>query len=126
MIADLKLTYPSGLATAVIINGFHSQVDKMAKYTSFSASLYFFFLKKIKSYKESNLKKKTKTLCRKQFQGFMKYFSVSFLWGLFQWFFSGKERCGGGFKQFPTFGLKAWKQTYVLICSLLCFFKESF
>jgi hypothetical protein len=45
----------------------------------------------------------------------MKYFSVSFLWGLFKWFFSGKEQCGGGFEQFPTFGLKALKQTYVFV-----------
>ncbi|KAE8055063.1 hypothetical protein FH972_011930 [Carpinus fangiana] len=78
MIVDLQLTYPSGLATAVLINGFHTQGDKMAK---------------------------------KQVRGFMKYFSVSFLWGFFKWFFSGKEECGG-FAQFPTFGLKAWKQTF--------------
>lgn len=31
MIVDLKLTYPSGLATAVLINGFHTRGDKMAK-----------------------------------------------------------------------------------------------
>lgn len=31
LIVDLKLTYPSGMATAVLINGFHSQGDKMAK-----------------------------------------------------------------------------------------------
>ncbi|KAH9718956.1 metal-nicotianamine transporter YSL1 [Citrus sinensis] len=89
VIVDLKLTYPSGLATAVLINGFHSQGDQMAK---------------------------------KQVGGFMKYFSISFLWGFFQWFYSGKESCG--FKQFPTFGLQAWKQTmtYVgagMICSHL-------
>ncbi|GAY64790.1 hypothetical protein CUMW_236200 [Citrus unshiu] len=77
VIVDLKLTYPSGLATAVLINGFHSQGDQMAK---------------------------------KQVRGFMKYFSISFLWGFFQWFYSGKESCG--FKQFPTFGLQAWKQTF--------------
>ncbi|XP_027363902.1 metal-nicotianamine transporter YSL1-like [Abrus precatorius] len=77
MIVDLKLTYPSGLATAVLINGFHTQGDKMAK---------------------------------KQVHGFMKYFSISFLWGLFKWFFSGIEDCG--FEQFPTFGLQAWKQTF--------------
>lgn len=77
MIVDLQLTYPSGLATAVLINGFHSQGDKMAK---------------------------------KQVKGFMKYFSISFLWGFFKWFFSGKEECG--FAEFPTFGLKAWKQTF--------------
>ncbi|KAH9774925.1 metal-nicotianamine transporter YSL1 [Citrus sinensis] len=77
VIVDLKLTYPSGLATAVLINGFHSQGDQMAK---------------------------------KQVRGFMKYFSISFLWGFFQWFYSGKQSCG--FKQFPTFGLQAWKQTF--------------
>ncbi|KAH9774927.1 metal-nicotianamine transporter YSL1 [Citrus sinensis] len=32
VIVDLKLTYPSGLATAVLINGFHSQGDQMAKF----------------------------------------------------------------------------------------------
>ncbi|KDP25199.1 hypothetical protein JCGZ_20355 [Jatropha curcas] len=31
MIVDLNLTYPSGLATAVLINGFHTRGDKMAK-----------------------------------------------------------------------------------------------
>lgn len=32
MIIDYKLTYPSGTATAVLINGFHtSRGDKMAK-----------------------------------------------------------------------------------------------
>ncbi|KAL1294458.1 hypothetical protein HN51_055238 [Arachis hypogaea] len=77
MIVDLQLTYPSGLATAVLINGFHTQGDKMAK---------------------------------KQVRGFMKYFSISFLWGLFKWFFSGIKDCG--FEQFPTFGLQAWKQTF--------------
>lgn len=54
---------------------------------------------------------------RKQVHGFMKYFSVSFLWGLFKWFFSGIEDCG--FEQFPTFGLQAWKQTYDLISRIL-------
>ncbi|XP_010252366.1 PREDICTED: metal-nicotianamine transporter YSL2 isoform X1 [Nelumbo nucifera] len=78
MIIDYKLTYPSGTATAVLINGFHtSRGDKMAK---------------------------------KQVRGFLKFFSMSFLWGFFQWFYSGGEQCG--FSQFPTFGLKAWKQTF--------------
>lgn len=32
MIIDYKLTYPSGTATAVLINGFHTKKgDKMAK-----------------------------------------------------------------------------------------------
>ncbi|KGN57676.2 metal-nicotianamine transporter YSL3 isoform X1 [Cucumis sativus] len=78
MILDYKLTYPSGTATAVLINGFHTpKGDKMAK---------------------------------KQVRGFAKYFSFSFLWALFQWFYSGGEKCG--FSQFPTFGLKAWKNSF--------------
>ncbi|KAK9665184.1 hypothetical protein RND81_14G096000 [Saponaria officinalis] len=78
MIIDYKLSYPSGTATAVLINGFHTpKGDKMAK---------------------------------KQVQGFMKYFSVSFLWGFFQWFYTGGSTCG--FIQFPTFGLKAWKNSF--------------
>ncbi|GKV04012.1 hypothetical protein SLEP1_g16230 [Rubroshorea leprosula] len=77
LIVDLKLTYPTGMATAVLIKGFHNQGDNMAK---------------------------------KQVRAFTKYFSISFLWGFFQWFFSGKEGCG--FSQFPTFGLQAWKQTF--------------
>ncbi|XP_043717193.1 metal-nicotianamine transporter YSL3-like isoform X2 [Telopea speciosissima] len=78
MIIDYKLTYPSGTATAVLINGFHTpQGDDMAK---------------------------------KQVRGFAKFFSISFLWSFFQWFYSAGELCG--FSQFPTFGLKAWKQTF--------------
>ncbi|XP_065847094.1 metal-nicotianamine transporter YSL3-like isoform X4 [Euphorbia lathyris] len=79
MVMDYKLSYPSGTATAVLINGFHTpKGDKMA---------------------------------RKQVQGFMKFFSVSFIWAFFQWFYSGGDSVCG-FAQFPTFGLKAWKNTF--------------
>ncbi|KAF5183065.1 Metal-nicotianamine transporter ysl3 [Thalictrum thalictroides] len=78
LIIDYRLTYPSGTASGILINGFHtSRTDKNAK---------------------------------KQVRGFTKFFSISFLWGFFEWFFSGGEECG--FVQFPTFGLKAWKQTF--------------
>ncbi|OAY59527.1 metal-nicotianamine transporter YSL3 [Manihot esculenta] len=78
MILDYKLTYPSGTATAVLINGFHtSKGDKIA---------------------------------RKQVHGFIKFFSISFLWAFFQWFYTGGGNCG--FAQFPTFGLKAWKNSF--------------
>ncbi|XP_027332732.1 metal-nicotianamine transporter YSL3-like isoform X2 [Abrus precatorius] len=78
MIIDYKLTYPSGTATAVLINGFHTHKgDDMAK---------------------------------KQVNGFMKLFSFSFLWSFFQWFYAGGDQCG--FVQFPTFGLKAWKNSF--------------
>lgn len=37
MVIDYKLPYPSGTATAVLINGFHTtKGDKMAKYEVFS------------------------------------------------------------------------------------------
>ncbi|XP_043726156.1 metal-nicotianamine transporter YSL2-like [Telopea speciosissima] len=80
MIIDYKLTYPSGTATAVLINGFHTPTgDKIAK---------------------------------EQVRGFLKYFSISLMWGFFQWFYSGggDQKCG--FSQFPIFGLQAWKQTF--------------
>uniref|UniRef100_A0A0E0H3R5 Uncharacterized protein n=1 Tax=Oryza nivara TaxID=4536 RepID=A0A0E0H3R5_ORYNI len=78
MIIDYKLTYPSGTATAVLINGFHTpHGDAMAK---------------------------------QQVNGFTKYFAMSFFWSFFQWFYSGGDNCG--FSQFPTFGLKAWQQTF--------------
>lgn len=46
---------------------------------------------------------------------------MSFLWGLFKWFYSGKgcaicKRPGavcGGFSAFPTFGLQALKWKWV-------------
>ncbi|XP_028790728.1 metal-nicotianamine transporter YSL3 isoform X2 [Neltuma alba] len=78
LIIDYKLMYPSGTATAVLINGFHTT--------------------------------KRDELAKKQVHGFMKYFSLSFFWALFQWFYSGGDQCG--FVQFPTFGLKAWRNSF--------------
>ncbi|XP_061358195.1 metal-nicotianamine transporter YSL3 isoform X3 [Gastrolobium bilobum] len=78
MIIDYKLTYPSGTATAVLINGFHTA--------------------------------KGDVMARKQVHGFMKFFSLSFLWAFFQWFYTAGDNCG--FVQFPTFGLKAWKNSF--------------
>ena len=61
---------------------------------------------------------------RKQVSGFLRCFGISLLWSFFQWFYSGGEGCG--FLQFPTFGLKAWKQTYIngysnFYCLQCCF-----
>ncbi|KAF9671030.1 hypothetical protein SADUNF_Sadunf12G0004400 [Salix dunnii] len=49
-------------------------------------------------------------MARKQVHGFMKFFSLSFLWAFFQWFYSGGEKCE--FSQFPTLGLKAWRNSF--------------
>ncbi|KAA8531244.1 hypothetical protein F0562_005953 [Nyssa sinensis] len=79
MIIDFKLTYPSGTATAHLINSFHTpQGAKLAK---------------------------------KQVRTLGKFFSFSFLWAFFQWFFTAvDEECG--FKNFPTFGLKAYDNRF--------------
>ncbi|VAI47567.1 unnamed protein product [Triticum turgidum subsp. durum] len=84
LVIDYKLTYPSGTATAVLINGFHTpQGEKNAKM---------------------------------QVRGFVRSFEISLLWSFFQWFYTGGQSCG--FLQFPTFGLKAWKQTFFFDFSL--------
>ncbi|KAF7090236.1 hypothetical protein CFC21_093018 [Triticum aestivum] len=84
LVIDYKLTYPSGTATAVLINGFHTpQGEKNAKM---------------------------------QVRGFVRSFVISLLWSFFQWFYTGGQSCG--FLQFPTFGLKAWKQTFFFDFSL--------
>ncbi|KAJ4841243.1 Metal-nicotianamine transporter ysl3 [Turnera subulata] len=108
MIIDYKLSYPSGTATAVLINGFHTpKGDKMARYGPAISALAVF---------DTNQNSITEQLtcqypsCRKQVHGFIKFFSLSFLWSFFQWFYSGGERCGFG--QFPTFGLAAWRNSF--------------
>ncbi|KAM0034042.1 putative oligopeptide transporter, OPT superfamily [Helianthus debilis subsp. tardiflorus] len=78
MIIDFKLIYPSGTATAHLINSFHTpQGAKLAK-------------------------KQVRTLGR--------FFSFSFVWGFFQWFFTGGDDCG--FSNFPTLGLEAYKNKF--------------
>lgn len=78
MIIDFKLIYPSGTATAHLINSFHTpQGAKLAK---------------------------------KQVKALGKFFTFSFLWGFFQWFFTGGDGCGFG--SFPTFGLKAFENRF--------------
>ncbi|KAL5724129.1 putative metal-nicotianamine transporter ysl7 [Ranunculus cassubicifolius] len=78
MVIDYKLIYPSGTATAHLINSFHTpQGARLAK---------------------------------KQVKALGKFFSFSFLWGFFQWFFTGGDDCG--FSQFPTFGLKAYRNKF--------------
>ncbi|KAJ4828755.1 hypothetical protein Tsubulata_035410 [Turnera subulata] len=78
MIIDFKLTYPSGTATAHLINSFHTPAG--AK------------------------------LAKKQVRTLGKFFSFSFLWGFFQWFYTGGDDCG--FASFPTLGLKAYQNKF--------------
>ena len=49
---------------------------------------------------------------RKQVKELGKFLSFSFLWGFFQWFFTAGDDCG--FISFPSFGLKAYKNKYLL------------
>ncbi|XP_071733843.1 probable metal-nicotianamine transporter YSL7 [Rutidosis leptorrhynchoides] len=78
MVIDFKLIYPSGTATAHLINSFHT--PRGAK------------------------------LAKKQVKTLGKFFSFSFLWGFFQWFFTGGDNCG--FASFPTLGLKAFENRF--------------
>lgn len=74
MIIDYKLTYPSGTATAVLINGFHTpKGDKMARYHS---ELRI----QNNELKEFNIIFICTILYRKQVVGFTKFFGGSFLW----------------------------------------------
>ncbi|PWA83494.1 YELLOW STRIPE like 8 [Artemisia annua] len=78
MIIDFKLIYPSGTATAHLINSFHTpQGAKLAK---------------------------------RQVRTLGKFFTFSFLWGLFQWFFTAGDGCG--FSSFPSLGLKAYEHKF--------------
>ncbi|XP_042491033.1 probable metal-nicotianamine transporter YSL7 [Macadamia integrifolia] len=78
MIIDFKLIYPSGTATAHLINSFHTP---------------------------SGAK-----LARKQVKTLSRFFSFSFLWGFFQWFFTGGDDCG--FAAFPSLGLEAYARKF--------------
>ncbi|KAF3959349.1 hypothetical protein CMV_015834 [Castanea mollissima] len=78
MIIDFKLTYPSGTATAHLINSF--QTPQGAK------------------------------LAKKQVRELGKFFTISFLWGFFQWFYTAGENCG--FANFPSLGLKAYDSKF--------------
>nr|GMD16610.1 probable metal-nicotianamine transporter YSL7 [Ipomoea batatas] len=80
MVLKFKLTYPSGTATAYLINSFHTP--------------------------------KGARLAKKQVAVLFKTFSFSFLFAAFQWFFAGGDDCG--FASFPTFGLQAYDQRYLI------------
>ncbi|CAN4109761.1 unnamed protein product [Withania somnifera] len=78
MIIDFKLIYPSGTATAHLINSFHTPQGA--------------------------------NLAKKQVKALGKFFTFSFLWAFFQWFFTAGDGCG--FVNFPTLGLKAYKNRF--------------
>lgn len=103
MVIDFKLTYPSGTATAHLINSFHTpQGAKLAKYCPFHFSLYALLSFNFSASFWLHL-----CWIRKQVRMLGKFFSLSFLWSFFQWFFTGGDNCG--FSNFPTFGLKAYQ-----------------
>jgi uncharacterized oligopeptide transporter (OPT) family protein len=79
MVVELKLTYPSGTATASMINGFFTTAGQET--------------------------------AKRQFSAFSQWFSVTFLYDMFTWFFTGVDGdCGMG--NWPTLGIKAYKQTF--------------
>ncbi|GJM90011.1 hypothetical protein PR202_ga06247 [Eleusine coracana subsp. coracana] len=79
MIISYKLTYPSGSATAHLINSFHTPPQGAI-----------------------NAKQQVSIL--------FKSFAGSFLWSLFQWFYSAGPGCG--FSSFPTFGMEAYRRRF--------------
>ncbi|XP_026429218.1 probable metal-nicotianamine transporter YSL7 [Papaver somniferum] len=78
MIIDYKLTYPSGTATALLINSVHTP--------------------------------KGEKLAKEQVRTLFKWFGGSFVWALFQWFFTGGNKCG--FASFPILGRKAFGHNF--------------
>ncbi|KAK4283303.1 hypothetical protein QN277_000268 [Acacia crassicarpa] len=78
MIINFKLTYPSGSATANLINSFHTPEGAR--------------------------------LAKKQVKVLGKFFTFSFLWGLFQWFYTAADGCG--FESFPSLGLRAYQYRF--------------
>ncbi|CAM0947274.1 unnamed protein product [Alopecurus aequalis] len=94
MVIYYKLSFPSGTATAMLINSFHTTTGA--------------------------------ELSGKQVSCLGKYLSISFIWKLFNWFFSGiGDSCG--FDNFPSLGLAAFKNTFYfdfspayIGCGLIC------
>lgn len=86
MIIVCKLTYPSGTATATLINSFHTP--------------------------------KGSILARKQISCLLKCFSISFLWSMFKWFFSGGGEAICGFDNFPSLGMTPFRNTFYFDFSL--------
>ncbi|KAG2655480.1 probable metal-nicotianamine transporter YSL8 [Panicum virgatum] len=78
MIISYKLTYPSGSATAHLINSFHTPQGAIQ--------------------------------AKQQVSILFKSFAGSFLWSLFQWFYSAGPGCG--FSSFPTFGMEAYRRRF--------------
>ena len=109
MIVDYKLTYPSGTATAYLINGFHTpEGSKLAKYIVLVLfSLLFLDIIICGTRRKAMLLNAYIVFFRKQVKTLGKFFLYSFLWGFFQWFYTGGDNCG--FQNFPTLGLQAYK-----------------
>jgi hypothetical protein len=104
MIVDYKLTYPSGTATAYLINGFHTpQGAKLARWIYSNVHLYSILW-------NTNCKVYRCFFCsfyRKQVKKLGTFFVLSFVWGFFQWFYTANsDECG--FQQFPSLGLQAY------------------
>nr|GLL26733.1 probable metal-nicotianamine transporter YSL6 [Ipomoea trifida] len=103
MVMDYKLTYPSGTATAMLINSFHTTSGAELARQDLLANFY-----------------------KKQVSCLGKYLSISFCWSCFKWFFSGiGDSCG--FDNFPTLGLKLFENTFYfdfsptyIGCGLIC------
>lgn len=107
MIVDYKLTYPSGTATAYLINGFHTpQGAELAKWVT-CLSIHLAVVSIICTSHKKYWLTECLAYFRKQVRTLGKYFSMSFVWAFFQWFYTAGNDCG--FSSFPSLGLEAYK-----------------
>ncbi|KAJ7976650.1 Oligopeptide transporter [Quillaja saponaria] len=117
MVMDYKLTYPSGTATAMLINSFHTKTgaELAGCLNEFGCSCLV----------QPEVPRNTVPL-GKQVSCLGKYLSISLCWSCFKWFFSGiGDSCG--FDNFPSFGLTLFKNTFYFDfsptyvgCGLIC------
>ncbi|KAK3439955.1 hypothetical protein EUGRSUZ_B00295 [Eucalyptus grandis] len=101
MVVFLLLSSSAGLFTLLPFRKFMI-IDKKLTFPTGSASANF-----INSF---HAPRRGKLNGRRQTRKLNKFFSISFLWSIFQWLYSGGDSCG--FHYFPTFGFKAFQRSF--------------
>ncbi|KAF5936336.1 hypothetical protein HYC85_027465 [Camellia sinensis] len=132
MILKYKLTYPSGTATAYLINNFHTPKGaKLAKNLKSAIRLPNWRIEENQSAtvrSSSRIRPKCGGSIR-----FGRFWRIAnelinldagnnFTNALFQWFFAAADGCG--FSNFPTFGLKAFSQRLEILGEMQNMVKE--
>ncbi|KAI6682860.1 hypothetical protein NL676_028773 [Syzygium grande] len=97
----LLLSSSAGLFTMLPLRKFMI-IDKKLTFPTGSASANFINSFHAPRWGKLNGRRQTKKLNR--------FFTISFLWSIFQWLYTGGDSCG--FTNFPTFGLKAFQRSF--------------